>query len=406
MQKGEGTSCYYRFLTKGQQWIWLQTRFYITYHQWNSKPEFVVCTHRVVSYADGIKQSRSNNSGKYEEEIDSSDKQMPNSLSVIASSPWSSKNSRMSRIAPGSPSVKRQQLHQGPGSDSTSISADSITSRQSFMSQYSKRSRINTGMKQSTTQIHPLSHTHTHTHISSQASQNQTMSIQSLPNSIFLEPPQYLTSTSSVMSPFQTPSDLIGSNVVITPAQTQIQDHLQRKHEELQQLIVHQQEELRRVSEQLLMARYGIIPTISLPFVSSVGSNATSTITFQNPSNDSHNSNPVIHHTQTSDNIHQDGDELISYMQLTPIPSSHLSHHEIQQQLHHPIHHQNIRLDPQQLQHTQQQQQHQPQQQLQPHLQQQMNTELGVIPFQMTEEQAQILFTSNLNSPHSGHHSQ
>ncbi|KAJ8943592.1 hypothetical protein NQ318_006594 [Aromia moschata] len=48
VQKGEGTSCYYRFLTKGQQWIWLQTRFYITYHQWNSKPEFVVCTHRVV----------------------------------------------------------------------------------------------------------------------------------------------------------------------------------------------------------------------------------------------------------------------------------------------------------------------------------------------------------------------
>lgn len=48
MQKGEGTSCYYRFLTKGQQWIWLQTRYYITYHQWNSKPEFIVCTHRVV----------------------------------------------------------------------------------------------------------------------------------------------------------------------------------------------------------------------------------------------------------------------------------------------------------------------------------------------------------------------
>ncbi|VVC86232.1 unnamed protein product [Leptidea sinapis] len=45
MQKGELTSCYYRFLTKGQQWIWLQTRFYITYHQWNSKPEFVMCTH-------------------------------------------------------------------------------------------------------------------------------------------------------------------------------------------------------------------------------------------------------------------------------------------------------------------------------------------------------------------------
>ncbi|KAJ7995888.1 hypothetical protein DPEC_G00231380 [Dallia pectoralis] len=52
MQFGKGQSCYYRFLTKGQQWIWLQTHYYITYHQWNSKPEFIVCTHIVVSYAE------------------------------------------------------------------------------------------------------------------------------------------------------------------------------------------------------------------------------------------------------------------------------------------------------------------------------------------------------------------
>ncbi|CAG4929527.1 unnamed protein product [Parnassius apollo] len=58
MQKGELTSCYYRFLTKGQQWIWLQTRFYVTYHQWSSKPEFVVCTHRVVSNADVVKSTK------------------------------------------------------------------------------------------------------------------------------------------------------------------------------------------------------------------------------------------------------------------------------------------------------------------------------------------------------------
>ncbi|XP_008331173.1 neuronal PAS domain-containing protein 2 [Cynoglossus semilaevis] len=51
MQFGKGKSCYYRFLTKGQQWIWLQTHYYITYHQWNSKPEFIVCTHTVVSYS-------------------------------------------------------------------------------------------------------------------------------------------------------------------------------------------------------------------------------------------------------------------------------------------------------------------------------------------------------------------
>ncbi|MEE6470301.1 hypothetical protein FKM82_008919, partial [Ascaphus truei] len=52
LQFGKGKSCCYRFLTKGQQWIWLQTHYYITYHQWNSKPEFIVCTHTVVSYAD------------------------------------------------------------------------------------------------------------------------------------------------------------------------------------------------------------------------------------------------------------------------------------------------------------------------------------------------------------------
>uniref|UniRef100_A0A8C5EJP2 Circadian locomoter output cycles protein kaput n=1 Tax=Gouania willdenowi TaxID=441366 RepID=A0A8C5EJP2_GOUWI len=52
MQYGKGKSCYYRFLTKGQQWIWLQTHYYITYHQWNSRPEFIVCTHTVVSYSE------------------------------------------------------------------------------------------------------------------------------------------------------------------------------------------------------------------------------------------------------------------------------------------------------------------------------------------------------------------
>uniref|UniRef100_A0A9J8C3Q7 Circadian locomoter output cycles protein kaput n=1 Tax=Cyprinus carpio carpio TaxID=630221 RepID=A0A9J8C3Q7_CYPCA len=52
MQFGKGKSCYYRFLTKGQQWIWLQTTYYITYHQWNSRPEFIVCTHTVVRYTE------------------------------------------------------------------------------------------------------------------------------------------------------------------------------------------------------------------------------------------------------------------------------------------------------------------------------------------------------------------
>lgn len=117
MQKGEGTSCYYRFLTKGQQWIWLQTRFYITYHQWNSKPEFVVCTHRIVSYSDVLKQlrnqggassirsnnnSQSNNNNDDDSEImkaldDSTNSATTDKQQNTVDSPWSSISSRISR---------------------------------------------------------------------------------------------------------------------------------------------------------------------------------------------------------------------------------------------------------------------------------------------------------------------
>lgn len=204
MQKGEGTSCYYRFLTKGQQWIWLQTRFYITYHQWNSKPEFVVCTHRVVSYADVAGQYRnycinnnmedmgditnghSNESsrdvkllvGQQQKLIESRGRQQQlnladsssenkspsvsnmdttcssdtkrelagdfedpdrqHSQTMMVSSPWSSRSSKASRFAvTNSPSVKRHRhrnFHNDPESDSaTSMSTESITSRQSMM---------------------------------------------------------------------------------------------------------------------------------------------------------------------------------------------------------------------------------------------------------------------------------
>ncbi|KAM8954042.1 circadian clock protein PASD1 [Pelodytes ibericus] len=72
MQYGKGKSCYYRFLTKGQQWIWLQTHYYITYHQWNSKPEFIVCTHTVVSYAE-VRAERRRDLGLEESTIELAD---------------------------------------------------------------------------------------------------------------------------------------------------------------------------------------------------------------------------------------------------------------------------------------------------------------------------------------------
>ncbi|XP_056634117.1 circadian locomoter output cycles protein kaput isoform X3 [Diorhabda sublineata] len=156
MEKGEGTSCFYRFLTKGQQWIWLQTRFYITYHQWNSKPEFIVCNHRVVSYTEMAKRNSEGESTNDEP------------------SPWSVSS-------PTETSVVRH----GSASDCTSMSADSPASRQSSH-------RVD--------------------------------------------------------------------NIVMPNAQSQLQVDLQRKHAELQAVIGQQQQELRRVSEQLLMARLGILP--------------------------------------------------------------------------------------------------------------------------------------------------
>lgn len=47
---GKITTCYYRHLTKGQSWVWLRSSCYISYNQWNSKPESITCTATVVTF--------------------------------------------------------------------------------------------------------------------------------------------------------------------------------------------------------------------------------------------------------------------------------------------------------------------------------------------------------------------
>lgn len=252
MQKGEGTSCYYRFLTKGQQWIWLQTRYYITYHQWNSKPEFIVCTHRVVSYNDVLNQARKE---------DNAEEAPPESKSAVlrncsTTNQWSS------------------SVRQGPGSDCTSVSADSPGSRQSILTQLSVKSRASHG-HQSQPAIHqqqaqqaPPQQPATPIQVAPAALPVQaTQTIAHLtPVTQFLEPPQYVTaipvqpmiasfSSPAVLSPHPCPE-----SIVMSPVQNQLQADLQKKHAELQASIGQQQQELRRVSEQLMMARLGLLP--------------------------------------------------------------------------------------------------------------------------------------------------
>lgn len=149
MQKGEGTSCFYRFLTKGQQWIWLQTRFYITYHQWNSKPEFVVCTHRVVSFSDVMRHARRKNHASPLCDNDENDEKSTHaSSSNYSGSHWTSTRSQrrshnhQSQMSPSVRSKSHRYSQYRPDSDSTSMSADSPISHHSVLTQNSSLSQV------------------------------------------------------------------------------------------------------------------------------------------------------------------------------------------------------------------------------------------------------------------------
>ncbi|XP_025837680.1 circadian locomoter output cycles protein kaput [Agrilus planipennis] len=244
MQKGEGMSCYYRFLTKGQQWIWLQTRFYITYHQWNSKPEFIVCTHRVISYVDVLKYNRKEHGVEMTRGKNSP---TASAASSSASATWDSK------------STKRRHSQEEQPSDCTSMSADSPTSRLSGSVQQQQHQP----MRPSSVQRKPSGS------VSNCSVEYKTLVENQSKSSIstFAEPTQSTTYVSANVNsqPLMenySPSTVLSHipPVEMSPAQSQLQADLQRKHAELQALIGQQQAELRRVSEQLLMARLGLLP--------------------------------------------------------------------------------------------------------------------------------------------------
>lgn len=331
MKKGEGTSCHYRFLTKGQQWIWLQTRFYIDYNQWNSKPEFIVCTHKVVSYTEVLKQLKKLKDGPNQETTESITAAVitPTATKQTRSS-WSPKSSRTK--------ITSQNIYRGTEADTASLSVSPQSLRQSVSTTQSPKSKIiqNTvksgpglngqrlGLNGQGTIVNgqvPPSRREPGACGQGPESNEQNLgsggqglvsSVQGLGSSgqgsrsnglgpelsgqrpgpsgqisrprrqlaIELGPdevcnnyiePNYTESIISAvpatnfLSPAPPVTVTLPSTMVVNPqsitaiSQNQMQSELQRKHEELQQLIVHQQEELRRVSEQLLIARYGIL---------------------------------------------------------------------------------------------------------------------------------------------------
>ena len=49
---GRITTSYYRHMTKGQYWVWLRSRYHLSYSDWTSKPQAVTCLTWVVSFAE------------------------------------------------------------------------------------------------------------------------------------------------------------------------------------------------------------------------------------------------------------------------------------------------------------------------------------------------------------------
>ncbi|CAG9558267.1 unnamed protein product [Danaus chrysippus] len=267
MQKGELTSCYYRFLTKGQQWIWLQTRFYITYHQWNSKPEFVVCTHRVVSYADIIKSTKQerteteepvrecDHNGSSMKDPSTEDAMVPVSPSYMseASDAFATSYNSMSKLA----SVKSAATS-GSTSATVATLGTAITTASSTWPPRSSYLLYTTGSD--TTSVSGGSRS---------SQRNSSQELQRLPEPAlvpqhgigaqYLEPAPYV---GAVGVPAVLPLSLPPIPVIVTQDQAQLQEQLQRTHRELQQMIVRQQEELRQVKEQLLFARLGILQPV------------------------------------------------------------------------------------------------------------------------------------------------
>ncbi|XP_036337426.1 circadian locomoter output cycles protein kaput [Rhagoletis pomonella] len=463
MQKGECKSCYYRFLTKGQQWIWLQTEFYVSYHQFSSKPDYVVCTHKVVSYADVIRQSKDgtkmdksssiNNSTSKSStmtlrDLETSNPSLdpstlsasdsgnvilsmlneasptldtspiwPNSSSTTGITPTTLKTSRPASSYGNisstgiSPTAKRKRYfphRPGNESDSTSMSADSVTSKQSLMTHLSssrQRHSHSSGMQmsQSTTHAqqlaavnqHPLPQQNSALQMSQAQSQQKIMPMLPqhtmaqaqivttnacqftqptfpLPSSqivgpTFLEPSQYLAAipvqpviaqfpVAPVLSPLpiNNQADMISGAVVMTPTQTQLQDQLQRKHDELQKLIMQQQDELRMVSEQLLLARYKLLQPM-LP------------MNYNTPSNNNRGSFNFASGNAMEQQFNQFGFTMNTSEHLQDATSQQMLMQQQQQQQHqHPQQQHTMQHLPQQQQQQMHNHNHQQQQQQQP----------------------------------------
>nr|XP_015206956.1 PREDICTED: circadian clock protein PASD1 isoform X1 [Lepisosteus oculatus]XP_015206957.1 PREDICTED: circadian clock protein PASD1 isoform X1 [Lepisosteus oculatus]XP_015206959.1 PREDICTED: circadian clock protein PASD1 isoform X1 [Lepisosteus oculatus]XP_015206960.1 PREDICTED: circadian clock protein PASD1 isoform X1 [Lepisosteus oculatus] len=225
MQFGKGKSCYYRFLTKGQQWIWLQTHYYITYHQWNSKPEFIVCTHTVVSYAE-VRAERRRELG-----LEESNSEMASS-SIKSHEVYPDVHQEVPRERASGSQARSVSSHSSHKSSHTALS-DSASNSSIRYTETSTPSRQSMGPEKPASRIQPSS--------SKTLVPSQTAS-EILPQQHV--PPSPASSQHSLMQPmYQFPPQL--------GVMHQLKEQLEERTRILQADIKTQQQELHVIKEQL-----------------------------------------------------------------------------------------------------------------------------------------------------------
>ncbi|XP_036828817.1 circadian locomoter output cycles protein kaput-like isoform X3 [Oncorhynchus mykiss] len=226
MQYGKGKSCYYRFLTKGQQWIWLQTRHYITYHQWNSRPEFIVCTHTVVSYAE-VRAEQRRELGIIEEP--------PPEVTVDKQSQDSGSESQLNTVSSLKEALERFDRSHTPSS--TSLSSHKTSSQLSDNTCTSTASKLHMDMATPPRQSHVASTiemtSQRRSSISSQSTSSQTTGHSVAPVHPVIQQHQQQEFSAQVN------------------AMQHLKDQLEQRTRMIQANIQRQQDELRAIQDQL-----------------------------------------------------------------------------------------------------------------------------------------------------------
>ncbi|KAK3100643.1 hypothetical protein FSP39_022964 [Pinctada imbricata] len=289
MQTGEGMSSHYRFLTKGQQWIWIKTRYYITYHQWNSKPEFVVCSNFVVSYAD-VKDQVKKELGLDEKSGSGSHlkhRRSPSQCSVTSGGrPRSNWSSSTVESATQDRNISGSQISDQESADSTPHSThitrsnlpNTISQHIQLLLQQRYLHQQPAVMTTAPPTLYPVQPRTTIHGIDTQG----MLSLSSDKVGMFAGKPNpehhvvpavtqapimttMLNSAVQVQGMIQSPDTTgLPPQLHLTPIQRQLHEQLREKSLKLQKTIMKQQEELQQIIQQLAMAQQGVFPMLAI----------------------------------------------------------------------------------------------------------------------------------------------